>query len=101
MERMNAHESANICFTSWLVVYRLAPRTARACYIISTSQRKQTFKTAFFLLFFFVSHQVPKYLSQQWEKAAEKGEVGKISIGKQVVKCVHAVFLFKHVVYAH
>lgn len=32
----------------------------------------------------FVSRQVPKYLSVQWEKAAEKGEVGKISIGKQV-----------------
>ncbi|XP_013770021.1 general transcription factor IIF subunit 2-like [Pundamilia nyererei] len=27
--------------------------------------------------------QVPKYLSQQWDKAAEKGEVGKIAIGKK------------------
>nr|XP_046259194.1 general transcription factor IIF subunit 2-like [Scatophagus argus] len=27
--------------------------------------------------------KVPKYLSQQWEKATEKGEVGKISIGKK------------------
>uniref|UniRef100_A0A669CCH0 General transcription factor IIF subunit 2 n=1 Tax=Oreochromis niloticus TaxID=8128 RepID=A0A669CCH0_ORENI len=25
---------------------------------------------------------VPKYLSQQWDKAAEKGDVGKITIGK-------------------
>lgn len=41
-----------------------------------------------------MSHQVPKYLSQQWEKAAEKGEVGKISIGKQVVKCVPVIFIF-------
>lgn len=38
-----------------------------------------------------VSRQVPKYLSVQWEKAAEKGEVGKISIGKQVGKCVDAL----------
>lgn len=29
-----------------------------------------------------LSHQVPKYLSQQWDKATEKGEVGKITIGK-------------------
>lgn len=29
-----------------------------------------------------LSHQVPKYLSQQWDKAPEKGEVGKITIGK-------------------
>ncbi|XP_006802467.1 general transcription factor IIF subunit 2-like [Neolamprologus brichardi] len=27
--------------------------------------------------------KVPKYLSQQWDKAAEKGEVGKITIGKK------------------
>lgn len=27
--------------------------------------------------------KVPKYLSQQWDKAAEKGEVGKIAIGKK------------------
>ncbi|XP_068185730.1 general transcription factor IIF subunit 2-like [Antennarius striatus] len=27
--------------------------------------------------------KVPKYLSQQWEKATEKGEVGTISIGKK------------------
>ncbi|KAM9346866.1 general transcription factor IIF subunit 2-like [Symphorus nematophorus] len=27
--------------------------------------------------------KVPKYLSQQWDKAAEKGDVGKISIGKK------------------
>ncbi|KAI3355736.1 hypothetical protein L3Q82_004322 [Scortum barcoo] len=27
--------------------------------------------------------KVPKYLSQQWDKATEKGEVGKISIGKK------------------
>ncbi|XP_035532811.1 general transcription factor IIF subunit 2-like [Morone saxatilis] len=27
--------------------------------------------------------KVPKYLSQQWDKAADKGEVGKISIGKK------------------
>uniref|UniRef100_A0A7N8Y8C4 General transcription factor IIF subunit 2 n=1 Tax=Mastacembelus armatus TaxID=205130 RepID=A0A7N8Y8C4_9TELE len=26
--------------------------------------------------------KVPKYLSQQWDKATEKGEVGKITIGK-------------------
>uniref|UniRef100_I3J9E5 General transcription factor IIF subunit 2 n=1 Tax=Oreochromis niloticus TaxID=8128 RepID=I3J9E5_ORENI len=26
--------------------------------------------------------KVPKYLSQQWDKAAEKGDVGKITIGK-------------------
>lgn len=44
-------------------------------------------------LYELVSHQVPKYLSQQWEKTAEKGDVGKISIAKQVqVKRVHAVF---------
>lgn len=36
-----------------------------------------------------VSQQVPKYLSQQWEKASEKGEVGKISIEKYVVKIVN------------
>lgn len=34
-----------------------------------------------------ISLQVPKYLSQQWDKAAEKGEVGKITIGKQVPQC--------------
>uniref|UniRef100_A0A7N8XXC2 General transcription factor IIF subunit 2 n=1 Tax=Mastacembelus armatus TaxID=205130 RepID=A0A7N8XXC2_9TELE len=28
--------------------------------------------------------KVPKYLSQQWDKATEKGEVGKITIGKYV-----------------
>uniref|UniRef100_A0A669DLF1 General transcription factor IIF subunit 2 n=1 Tax=Oreochromis niloticus TaxID=8128 RepID=A0A669DLF1_ORENI len=28
------------------------------------------------------SETVPKYLSQQWDKAAEKGDVGKITIGK-------------------
>ncbi|XP_003445359.1 general transcription factor IIF subunit 2 [Oreochromis niloticus] len=27
--------------------------------------------------------KVPKYLSQQWDKAAEKGDVGKITIGKK------------------
>ncbi|XP_040003630.1 general transcription factor IIF subunit 2-like [Xiphias gladius] len=27
--------------------------------------------------------KVPKYLSQQWDKATEKGEVGKITIGKK------------------
>ncbi|XP_069010613.1 general transcription factor IIF subunit 2-like [Embiotoca jacksoni] len=27
--------------------------------------------------------KVPKYLSQQWDKAPEKGEVGKITIGKK------------------
>ncbi|KAM6979156.1 general transcription factor IIF subunit 2-like [Tautogolabrus adspersus] len=27
--------------------------------------------------------KVPKYLSQQWDKAKEKGEVGKITIGKK------------------
>ncbi|KAG7502521.1 general transcription factor IIF subunit 2-like [Solea senegalensis] len=27
--------------------------------------------------------KVPKYLSQQWDNAAEKGEVGKITIGKK------------------
>ncbi|XP_017279406.1 general transcription factor IIF subunit 2 isoform X1 [Kryptolebias marmoratus] len=27
--------------------------------------------------------KVPKYLSQQWDKASEKGEVGKITIGKK------------------
>ncbi|XP_051260047.1 general transcription factor IIF subunit 2-like [Dicentrarchus labrax] len=27
--------------------------------------------------------KVPKYLSQQWDKATDKGEVGKISIGKK------------------
>ncbi|XP_076603739.1 general transcription factor IIF subunit 2-like [Chaetodon auriga] len=27
--------------------------------------------------------KVPKYLSQQWDKATEKGEVGKISFGKK------------------
>ncbi|TMS06597.1 General transcription factor IIF subunit 2 [Larimichthys crocea] len=27
--------------------------------------------------------KVPKYLSQQWDKATEKGDVGKISIGKK------------------
>ncbi|XP_041806339.1 general transcription factor IIF subunit 2-like [Chelmon rostratus] len=27
--------------------------------------------------------KVPKYLSQQWDKASEKGEVGKISFGKK------------------
>lgn len=32
----------------------------------------------------YVLHQVPKYLSQQWDKATEKGEVGKITIGKYV-----------------
>lgn len=36
-----------------------------------------------------MSQQVPKYLSQQWEKASEKGEVGKISIEKYVVKKVN------------
>lgn len=41
-----------------------------------------------------VSRQVPKYLSVQWEKAAEKGDVGKISIGKQVGQCVHAPKFF-------
>uniref|UniRef100_A0A3B5M6H4 General transcription factor IIF subunit 2 n=1 Tax=Xiphophorus couchianus TaxID=32473 RepID=A0A3B5M6H4_9TELE len=30
--------------------------------------------------------KVPRYLSQQWEKATEKGEVGKISIEKYVSK---------------
>uniref|UniRef100_A0A3P9PG19 General transcription factor IIF subunit 2 n=1 Tax=Poecilia reticulata TaxID=8081 RepID=A0A3P9PG19_POERE len=30
--------------------------------------------------------KVPKYLSQQWEKVTEKGEVGKISIEKYVSK---------------
>eukprot|EP00064_Thunnus_orientalis_P023519 superscaffoldBa00008970_g23765 len=27
--------------------------------------------------------KVPKYLAQQWDKATEKGEVGKITIGKK------------------
>ncbi|XP_074551459.1 general transcription factor IIF subunit 2-like [Halichoeres trimaculatus] len=27
--------------------------------------------------------KVPKYISQQWDKATEKGEVGKITIGKK------------------
>ncbi|MEQ2288935.1 hypothetical protein AMECASPLE_028099 [Ameca splendens] len=27
--------------------------------------------------------KVPKYLSQQWDKASEKGEVGKVSIEKK------------------
>uniref|UniRef100_A0A3B4UJS7 General transcription factor IIF subunit 2 n=1 Tax=Seriola dumerili TaxID=41447 RepID=A0A3B4UJS7_SERDU len=33
--------------------------------------------------------KVPKYLSQQWDKATERGEVGKITIGKYV--CVSQV----------
>lgn len=28
------------------------------------------------------THQVPRYLSQQWEKASDTGEVGKISLTK-------------------
>ncbi|KAG7999608.1 General transcription factor IIF subunit 2, partial [Nibea albiflora] len=30
--------------------------------------------------------KVPKYLSQQWDKATEKGDVGKISIGRYAVR---------------
>ncbi|KAL6100619.1 gtf2f2 [Pungitius sinensis] len=30
--------------------------------------------------------KVPKYLSEQWDKAPEKGEVGKITIGKKLGK---------------
>uniref|UniRef100_A0A8C6TXG8 General transcription factor IIF subunit 2 n=1 Tax=Neogobius melanostomus TaxID=47308 RepID=A0A8C6TXG8_9GOBI len=32
--------------------------------------------------------KVPKYLSQQWDRATEKGEVGKITIGKKQGKSV-------------
>lgn len=46
-----------------------------------------------------VSQQVPKYLSQQWEKASEKGEVGKISIEKYVVKIVNVTDLIHGFMY--
>lgn len=32
--------------------------------------------------------QVPKYLSQQWEKATGRGEVGKLRICKYVPLCI-------------
>uniref|UniRef100_A0A672F6V0 General transcription factor IIF subunit 2 n=1 Tax=Salarias fasciatus TaxID=181472 RepID=A0A672F6V0_SALFA len=37
--------------------------------------------------------KVPKYLSQQWKKASDKGEVGKLTIGKYVL----IIYLIKRI----
>lgn len=41
-----------------------------------------------------MSLQVPKYLSQQWDKAGEKGEVGKVTIGKYVPQHLCSYWLY-------